>query len=73
MTATSWYEASLVDQAAIQCEWCSNEALYSINWECGHACAMCEQCFGPEDNERGWSIDIMDWDETPSRCPACAG
>jgi hypothetical protein len=60
---------------AVQCDWCENEANYSINWVCGPASAMCQVCFDPVSDEQGaryWSMDIMDWGDYPI-CPDCAG
>jgi len=56
----------------LACEWCENEASYSINWECGHASACCALCFEPSD-ARDWTMDFADWDADPAECPNCAG
>jgi hypothetical protein len=56
----------------LKCDWCEYEAVYSINWECGHASAMCVLCFEPSD-ARDWTMDIMEWDAEPAICPDCAG
>ena len=57
--------------APLICDWCEHEALYSINWECGHASAMCVLCFEPSD-ARDWTLDLQDR-QGPMVWPDCAG
>lgn len=67
---------TLPARPVLRCEWCEVDASISVNWECGHASAMCQGCFGPPDpwgdDPHSAALDILDWD-SPAICPECAG
>jgi hypothetical protein len=59
-----------------ECGWCANAMTVTVIFDCGHAAAMCDGCFGPPDpfgSDDPLGLDIMDWGSQHMGCPDCAG